>query len=74
MAHRLTVAELIAYLQTLPGDTLVQHACSESSGYESYTTFAYSTVYCDCTADKLEDYTDGLCYHKELKTLYIGET
>jgi len=67
MTHQLTVAELIAYLQTLPGEALVEHARWESCGYEGYVSFEKSIVYEGCTE------ASGLYYFTSTKTLQIGE-
>lgn len=71
MTHQLTVAELIAYLQTLPEDTVIEHAAAGSSGYSATTGFEKTMVYGESTA--LSDYCDGIYFWAEKKTLQIGE-
>lgn len=73
MTHQLTVAELIAYLQTLPGDTVIEHAAAGSCGYSPTTGFEKSLVNGDEHIEHLANYTDGLYYWSKKKTLQIGE-
>jgi hypothetical protein len=73
MTHQLTVAELIAYLQTLPGDAVVEHAAAGSCGYSATTGFEKSMVYGDEHIEHLASYTDGLFYWNEKKILQIGQ-
>lgn len=64
-----TVAEFIAYLQTLPPETVVRVAENVEDGYASYVTFndlKLPTEFSPTCSDNLEFYADIITPELEL--------
>ena len=68
-ARPITVADLIAFLQTVPSDTKIAVLKEVSANYSTYTTYTQPVQYGSDEVFNI-DIVDGISYHNN--TIYFG--